>query len=249
MNTTTDVLTLRVAETFGNTFQGEGPFTGRRAFFIRLGLCNLDCSWCDTPETWDSTRFDLVDTCPPVEVSTIVQRVMDDPATLVVITGGEPLLHQNTPAYDELVHALASKRRQVHVETNGTIPPRETCEHCLDGSSFPVAWYSVSVKLNNSGVRLTKRLKETAINAFADLAASGRAGFKFVCQTSADVHEVAALVHAFDLDPDWIWIMPEGTTAAEIIDRHRQLSPFILVHGFHTTTRLHTLLYDDEKGR
>lgn len=49
---------LVVSEVFGPTFQGEGPSLGRRAGFVRLGRCNLDCSWCDTPNTWDWSRFD-----------------------------------------------------------------------------------------------------------------------------------------------------------------------------------------------
>src|SRR4029450_7825218 len=49
---------LVVSEVFGPTFQGEGPSVGRRAGFVRLGRCNLDCSWCDTPYTWDWERHD-----------------------------------------------------------------------------------------------------------------------------------------------------------------------------------------------
>ena len=50
---------LRVSETFGPTFQGEGTSLGRRALFIRLMHCNLRCRGCDTAYTWDATRFDL----------------------------------------------------------------------------------------------------------------------------------------------------------------------------------------------
>ncbi|MGH3922689.1 MAG: 7-carboxy-7-deazaguanine synthase QueE, partial [Pseudonocardiaceae bacterium] len=49
---------LLIAEQFGPTFQGEGPSVGQQALFIRLSSCNLSCSWCDTPYTWDWTRFD-----------------------------------------------------------------------------------------------------------------------------------------------------------------------------------------------
>ena len=61
---------LVVAEVFGPTFQGEGPSAGRRAMFLRLGRCNLDCAWCDTPYTWDWSRFD-----PAVELH---RRTVDD---------------------------------------------------------------------------------------------------------------------------------------------------------------------------
>jgi organic radical activating enzyme len=49
---------LLVAEMFGPTFQGEGPSAGQRAVFVRTSRCNLSCSWCDTPHTWDWSRFD-----------------------------------------------------------------------------------------------------------------------------------------------------------------------------------------------
>ena len=50
-------VTLRVAEVFGPTFQGEGPSAGRRAAFIRLSGCGVGCTWCDEPQTWDWSRF------------------------------------------------------------------------------------------------------------------------------------------------------------------------------------------------
>ena len=50
--------TLPVAEVFAPTFQGEGPYLGRSADFIRLGGCNLTCYGCDTPYTWDASRYE-----------------------------------------------------------------------------------------------------------------------------------------------------------------------------------------------
>src|SRR5262245_52198924 len=49
---------LVVSEVFGPTWQGEGPSIGRRCGFVRLGRCNLACTWCDTPYTWDWERYD-----------------------------------------------------------------------------------------------------------------------------------------------------------------------------------------------
>ena len=89
-----DLPTLVVSEVFGPTVQGEGPTIGRRAAFVRLGRCNLDCSWCDTPYTWDWDRYD-----PKVElherpVAEVVAEVEAMGVDWVVVTGGEPLLQQ-----------------------------------------------------------------------------------------------------------------------------------------------------------
>lgn len=99
------------------TIQGEGPFTGRPATFIRLYGCNLQCPWCDTDYT--SQRHDynaetLVNLC--------VSHISRDAATrrpLVVITGGEPFRHN----LSFLVTGLCNEGFDVQIETNGTLPP------------------------------------------------------------------------------------------------------------------------------
>src|SRR5205085_2854334 len=110
-----------VAEVFGPTFQGEGPSIGRRAGFVRLGRCNLDCSWCDTPYTWDWDRFD-----PAVELRSerlvdIVEQLAAMHPEIVVLTGGEPLLQQRH--LGPLLDACLERGWPVEVETNGTIAP------------------------------------------------------------------------------------------------------------------------------
>src|SRR3954451_15026034 len=80
---------LVVSEIFGPTFQGEGPSIGRRCGFVRLGRCNLACTWCDTKYTWDWSQYD-----PSVElhrrsVDDIVDAVAAMDVPMVVITGGE----------------------------------------------------------------------------------------------------------------------------------------------------------------
>ncbi|WP_328427892.1 7-carboxy-7-deazaguanine synthase QueE [Streptomyces sp. NBC_00443] len=122
----TSATTLVVAEVFGCTVQGEGPSCGRRCSFIRLGGCNLACKWCDTPETWDGRRFDLRQTLTRTPVEEIVARALVGAPGLVVITGGEPLLHQRQRAWDDLLVRLAAAGVEIEVETNGTIPPTPT---------------------------------------------------------------------------------------------------------------------------
>ena len=67
---------LVVSEIFGPTIQGEGQYAGQLVAFIRLGGCNLACSWCDTPYTWDASRFDLRNEMTRTPVNEILERVL-----------------------------------------------------------------------------------------------------------------------------------------------------------------------------
>jgi len=85
---------LTVNEVFGPTFQGEGPFAGQNAMFVRLFGCSLRCRWCDTAWTWDAARFELAAEQHPMSVPGILDQLRPHRPGLVVITGGEPLLQQ-----------------------------------------------------------------------------------------------------------------------------------------------------------
>lgn len=92
------------------TIQGEGFHQGKAAYFIRLAGCDVGCVWCDVKESWDASLYPLrsIEALIPV----------DCPARIVVITGGEPLLH----SLDPLCDALHSKGFATHLETSGTRP-------------------------------------------------------------------------------------------------------------------------------
>lgn len=95
------------------TLQGEGAHTGRAAWFVRLGGCDVGCSWCDARETWNPRVH------PPVEAAEIVRRVTaDNPSRAVVITGGEPLIYQ----LDELCDGLHERGIEIFLETSGSHP-------------------------------------------------------------------------------------------------------------------------------
>jgi 7-carboxy-7-deazaguanine synthase len=228
---------LVVSEVFGPTFQGEGPTLGRRAAFVRLGRCNLDCSWCDSAFTWDWDRFD-----PAVELRrrTIVD-VVDEVAAMavdrVVVTGGEPLLQQRrlVPFLD----ACAVRRWAVEVETNGTITP-------IPAVVGGVERFTVSPKLSNSGVAPRRAIVGEALRS---LASAGNAVFKFVVTGPGDLDEVAAVVDAHRIDPSCVYVMPEGTTPDAVIDGGRRLADHVAARGWHLTTRLHVLLWGDERRR
>jgi len=89
---------------------GETSWVGLPCTFIRLAGCNLNCSWCDTPYARKGGRA--------VTVKEVVDNVIKAGTKLVCVTGGEPLLQEETPA---LARKLLKARRQVLVETNGSI--------------------------------------------------------------------------------------------------------------------------------
>ena len=237
MTITVAVDRLLVAETFGPTVQGEGPSLGRRAAFIRLMNCNLTCKDCDTPYTWDRTRFDLSAETTAASVTDLLAWTTAQPVGLVVITGGEPLIQQRRLI--PLVRGIAEAGRLVEIETNGTIEP-------VPDLLRWVTRFNVSPKLSSfgAGMPMSKRIKAGVLHNFA---VSGRAVFKFVVSSSADLVEIAQLVTDHQLDP--VYVMPEGRTAEEVTRRLAQIADEAIALGFHLTTRLHVLIWGDQRGR
>src|SRR5258706_1337247 len=94
------------------TLQGEGFHQGRAAYFIRLGGCDVGCVWCDVKESWDTSRH------PVYRIENIIAEVKKTPAEIVVITGGEPLMHN----LDALTIQLQEAGLKTHIETSGAHP-------------------------------------------------------------------------------------------------------------------------------
>lgn len=231
---------LLVSEVFGPTFQGEGPSCGRRAAFVRLGGCNLACSWCDTPYTWDwagqnGTAYDPKAELRSMDAEDVLVELVGMGVPLVVVTGGEPLLQADRLA--PLVRGLHAAGVALEVETNGTVAPP---------ASFPGAVrFNVSPKLASANNRAPYLIPE-GLAAFRD---RGRSIFKFVCADTEALDEVDQIVRDHRLDPATVWIMPEGTTPERVLAGTRRLAGPTLARGYNLTTRLHTLLWGDERGR
>ncbi len=94
------------------TIQGEGFHQGRAAYFIRLAGCDVGCVWCDVKDSWDASKH------PLLTIDELVATVQKTPGKLVVITGGEPLMHD----LDELTAALQQNGFETNIETSGSHP-------------------------------------------------------------------------------------------------------------------------------
>lgn len=226
---------LVVNEMFGPTFQGEGPSTGRYARFIRLFGCHLSCHWCDSAQTHDATRYDLDAEHHVVAIDDILAWLGAGPTGLAGITGGEPLLQPR--AVERLVSAIRDRQLATDIETSGTITP-------TDAITAAVSRFNVSPKLAHSGLHRHQRIRSHVLR---DLATTGKAIWKFVAQDIPDLDEINELVTAHNLHP--VWVMPEGTDSTTTLTRMRRLADPILARGLHLSTRLHTLLWDNNRGR
>lgn len=117
-------ITYPVVETF-YSIQGEGYWTGQSAFFIRLGGCDVCCTWCDTKHSWDASvhrRRSVMD---------LVIAATQVGSNRVIVTGGEPTLYDLRP----LVAGLRGAGRSLHLETSGA--------HLLQGD---FDWVTLSPK-------------------------------------------------------------------------------------------------------
>lgn len=94
------------------TVQGEGRWSGHPAYFIRLGGCDVGCPWCDTKESWSEEDH------PHRTLDELTGAVRTSKAEIVVVTGGEPTLHDLEP----LTRALHAAGRTIHLETSGAYP-------------------------------------------------------------------------------------------------------------------------------
>lgn len=133
-NTTHITSTLPVMEDF-YTLQGEGYHQGRAAYFIRLGGCDVGCVWCDVKDSWDAAKH------PSLSIATLIDRAVSHTpsvikgkeATIVVITGGEPLLYN----LDFLTSELKKAGLRTHIETSGAHPLSGTWDWiCLSPKKF-----------------------------------------------------------------------------------------------------------------
>lgn len=231
--------TLQVNEIFGS-IQGEGPAAGRSAVFLRLMGCSLSCTWCDTPWTWDATRFDLRAETQLLTADAIVEEIADKPGILI-LTGGEPLLQQDQPAFQRLLELAINRLRVVHVETNGTIAPSpRTVNH--------VELFVVSPKLPNAGPHRGRQ--DPGLHpAWTDLAHHGKAVLKVVCRDAADVDRAVERAIEYEIALDRLWVMPEGATRAVLDARWPTIASAATIRGCNATHRLHVLAWNDERGR
>ncbi len=225
---------LRISELFAS-LQGEGVSAGVPAAFLRLGDCNLNCSYCDTPYSWDWRHYDRKAELIDEDLLVTAARIRALTPRRLVITGGEPLLQQQ--ALEELVTELGEFA--VEVETNGTIVPSASL-------SDRVAQWNVSPKLSNSGIPEAQRFKMAALETLRD---TERAWLKWVVVAKEDLEEILRWVTALHWPTDKVILMPEAKSPSQLVERSTLVAEAAIEHGFRFSTRLQVLLWGNERGK
>ena len=249
---------LPINELFAS-LQGEGILAGQPSTFVRTSGCNLRCWFCDSYHTsWEPTGAWL-------DVDDIVASVADRTPDHVVVTGGEPLIHDGVA---DLLSALDDRGYHLTVETNGTIVP---------SPDTPIDLASVSPKLASStptadrppaGVdpadsdvtdaeidrwSETHETERIDRDALATLVDRYETQLKFVVTGPDDIPEISALVADVRerlTDPtglldDRVLLMPEGQTRERLAETRRVVADLALEHGYRYTPRLHVDLWND----
>jgi 7-carboxy-7-deazaguanine synthase len=224
---------MRIVEFF-KSIQGEGEFAGTPSVFVRTTGCNLRCSFCDTPYTsWTPEGFH-----EPWQ--SVVERILADDCTHVVLTGGEPMLQ---PEIVFLSHALKQAGRFVTIETAGTV------ERPVHADLM-----SISPKRANSTpahMVWTARHEELRDrpDIVARMARHYRYQLKYVIDRPEDVDDVDRHVRGIGgITPDRVFLMPQGTDAEELRQKTSWLRSAARIRGYSVSPRLHIELFGNRRG-
>ena len=237
---------LPVNELFGS-LQGEGKLAGVPSVFVRTAGCNLRCWYCDSYHTsWEPTGAWR-------SVEDVLAAVGDHDTDHVVLTGGEPLVHE---ASVTLLERLEAAGYHTTVETNGTIP----CE-------APVDLASVSPKLTNSSPTAERDPagdgewadrhdnRRIDVEAVSSLLEAHTFQLKFVVTGRADLEEVERLLEriraatAVTVADTDVLLMPEGATRERLAETGTEVAELAAERGYRYTPRLHVDLWNDAPGR
>jgi 7-carboxy-7-deazaguanine synthase len=208
---------LLVTEIF-YSIQGESIWSGLPCALIRLSGCNLRCHYCDTPYAYEPGQ--------PMTVKEIMDRVDRYQCPRLTVTGGEPLLQEETPS---LVSMLIEKGYRVSVETNGSLNIEDLDRRCIK---------IVDIKCPSSGMQVHNRMENLRLLGPEDQ-------IKFVIADRHDFDFSSAIAKRIssDVEADRIWFSP----ASGILPAER-LAQWMLDDNAHSRLQLqlHKILWPDK---
>jgi 7-carboxy-7-deazaguanine synthase len=228
------------------SLQGEGKLAGMPTVFIRTSGCNLRCWFCDSYHTsWEPTHAWM-------DLDAIVEEVEEHDAEHVVLTGGEPMMHEEAA---DLLNRLGDAGYHTTVETNGTIY-RDTHIDLASispklASSTPTADRDPTGEGEWAERHEDRRIDMDALSRLVDAYESQ---LKFVVTGPEDMAEITDLVERVRnatsttvRDSD-VLLMPEGVTREDLEETRTAVAELAMEYGYRYTPRLHVDLWNDAPG-
>ncbi len=226
------------------SLQGEGKLAGVPSVFVRTSGCNLRCWFCDSYHTsWEPTHAWM-------GIDEIVEEVRShETADHVVLTGGEPMIHDRVV---ELLERLDELGYHVTVETNGTI-----------NRTAPIDLASISPKLSNSTPTPERdptgdgewddrhEDRRLDIDALTGLVERYESQLKFVVSDADDLPEIYHILDRLrdqstvPIPDEDVLLMPEGATREHLAETRETVAELAIEHGFRYTPRIHVDLWND----
>ena len=248
---------LEINEIFGPTIQGEGKYTGNPSVFVRFGKCNMQCPGfeveyetpsgikkcsCDSFHASDSAFKDewkkySTSTELLAEVTKIIPKYKVD----IVITGGEPLLYWKQKEFQDFLYYYVKNDFLVTLETNASIDIE------LNDSWHQKLVFSMSVKLSNSGEKISKRVNIKTLQNILNSAKKSYLKFvldkNFLPNATDEIEDILLQIPKCE-----VYVMPLGDTA-EIIDTNSlSVIEYALEKGYKYSDRLHIPVWDNKRG-
>lgn len=225
---------MRVNEIF-YSLQGEGFLAGVPSVFVRLAGCPLRCRWCDTKYAWSA------DSGTQLSVDKIIAEIDDWPCNHVVITGGEPMMHNQIA---QLTYRLKDAEKHITIETVGiAYIPDMACD-----------LMSISPKLINS-MPVDEKLRALHQDSRLDLAVMSELidnydyQLKFVVDDETDQFEIEDILDRLEnVDYRKVMLMPQASSREELIEKSIMVAELCKRTGFTLSQRLQVLLWNNQKA-
>lgn len=176
---------MKVVEIF-NSIDGEGKRAGELTTFIRLFGCNLRCSFCDTPYSYNQESEELP--WKEMSIEEIIKECDKYDTDNITLTGGEPLNHLDVKY---LLRALSEAGYNVNVETNGSISIKQYYnEDGTHAKGYENVWFTVDFKSPSSGMEERMLMDNFDImkNKYQDVV------YKFVVGSEADLNRAYTII-------------------------------------------------------
>jgi 7-carboxy-7-deazaguanine synthase len=240
------------------SLQGEGPFAGRPAIFVRTSFCNLNCGYSnDGPSKWKCDTWNVMtETKQKVTPKELAKSIHDLDTTggraRVVFTGGEPFLYAKDLAetVKELEEINPDYIYGIDIETNGTLYDEELVKKVA-------GIVVISPKLSSSGISKERRINKEALISLVE---NSRAFpiFKFVIASEEDIQEVLndfkpiieeGISRSKNLEwRDIVWFMPAMETISQGLDIKQFVWKRCVELGVPMSLRTHIEVWDKKVG-